>query len=180
VQSALDKFESALTPQMKKFLDRLPRVVTAKPGGAKRRDATTYQAIARLLEAILHQRVVAMRYHSQASARKKDYIVHPYRLVHVQGGPYLMAFVPAYAELRTFGVERIRRVALREQTFEPVTELETDPFKHSLGAYRGAMCRVQLRFYPRIAALHQGALGASVAAVEGSDRRFRGDDYGGL
>lgn len=86
VESALDKFESALTPQMKKFLDRLPRVVTAKPGGNKRRDATTYQAIARLLEAILHQRVVAMRYHSQASAREKDYVVHPYRLVHVQGG----------------------------------------------------------------------------------------------
>jgi predicted DNA-binding transcriptional regulator YafY len=52
---------------------------------ALRRDATTYQAIARLLEAIRNQRVVAMRYHSQASSREKDYIVHPYRLVHVQG-----------------------------------------------------------------------------------------------
>jgi predicted DNA-binding transcriptional regulator YafY len=136
---------------MKKFLDRLPRVVTAKPGGTKRRDATTYQAIARRLETILHQRVVAMPYHSQASAREKDYVVHPYRLVHVQGGLYSMAFVPAYAELRTFAVERIRRAALQEQTFEPITELETDPFKHSLGAYRGTTSRVQLQFHPRIA-----------------------------
>jgi predicted DNA-binding transcriptional regulator YafY len=151
VQSALDKFESALTPQMKKFIDRLPRAVTAKPVGAKHQGPTTYQVIARLLEAILHQRVVTMRYHSQASRKEKDYVIHPYRLVHVQGGLYLMAFVPAYSELRTFAVERIRRAALAQQSFEPVTELESDPFRHSLGAYRGATSTVQLRFHPRIA-----------------------------
>ena len=36
VQSALNKFEAALSPRMKQFLDRLPGVVTAKPRGAKR------------------------------------------------------------------------------------------------------------------------------------------------
>ena len=152
VQSALAKFESALTPQMRKFVDRLPRVVTAKPVATRRQDKSTYQAIARLLEAILRQRVVAMRYHSQASRREKDYVVHPYRLVHVQGNLYLLAFVPAYAELRTFAVDRVRQLALREESFEPVTELESDPFKHSLGAYRGSACRVQIRFHPQIAA----------------------------
>src|SRR5262249_15582987 len=39
VQSALDKFEAALTPAMKKFLDRLPRVISAKPEQAKRQDS---------------------------------------------------------------------------------------------------------------------------------------------
>jgi predicted DNA-binding transcriptional regulator YafY len=153
VQSALGKFEAALTPQMKKFLDRLPGVVTATPRGAKRHDATTYQAIAKLLEAILHQRVVAMRYHSQASRREKDYDVHPHRLVHAQGGLYLWAFVPAYGELRTFAVERVRHVSLQEQTFTPIAELDADPFKHSMGAYRGAAagtCKVQVRFHPRL------------------------------
>ena len=80
LQSALDKFEGALSSQMKKFLDRL-------------------------LEAILSQRIVSMCYHSRADRREKDYIVHPYRLVYVQGGLYLVAFVPAYSELRTFAVE---------------------------------------------------------------------------
>ena len=75
VQSALDKFEAALSPQMKKFLDRLPGVVTAKPRGAKRQDATTYGVIAKLLEAILHQRVVGMRYYSAANRREKDYTI---------------------------------------------------------------------------------------------------------
>ncbi len=151
LQSALDKFEAALTPQMKKFLDRLPRVITAKTSNVKRRDTTTYQVTGRLLEAILGQRTVAMRYHSHASGREKDYVVHPYRLVHAQGGLYLIAFVPAYAELRTFAIERTRRVTLRLDTFTPVAEFESEPFKNSIGAYRGTTSKVQLRFHPRIA-----------------------------
>ncbi len=178
VQSALGKFEAALSPRMKQFVDRLPRVMTAKPAGAKRQDATTYQAIALFLDAILHQRVVAMRYHSRASRKEKDYVVHPQRLVHVQGGLYLWAFVPAYAELRTFAVERVRRVALQEESFTPIPELDTDPFKNSLGAYRGAVSRVQIRFHPQIASTRQGALVASVAASEGPLRRFGRDDDG--
>jgi predicted DNA-binding transcriptional regulator YafY len=154
VQSALDKFEAALSPQMKKFLDRLPGVVTAKPRGAKRHDATTYGVIAKLLEAILHQRVVGMRYHSQASGREKEYAVHPHRLVHAQGGLYLWGFVPAYGELRTFAVERIKRVSHLEETFTPLAELDADPFKDSMGAYRAAgaaTSRIQVRFHPRLA-----------------------------
>ena len=83
-----------------------------------------------------------MRYHSRASRKEKDYVVHPQRLVHVQGGLYLWAFVPAYAELLMFAVERVRRVALQEESFTPIPELDTDPFKNSLGAYRGAVTRV--------------------------------------
>ena len=94
---------------MKKFVDRLPGVVTAKPAGAKRQGAKTHQVIATLLEAILHEHIVTMRYDSWSSAKEKEYVIHPYRLAHVQGGLYLVAYVPAYGELRTFAVERVRR-----------------------------------------------------------------------
>jgi predicted DNA-binding transcriptional regulator YafY len=154
VQSALGKFEAALTPQMKKFLDRLPGVVTAKPRGAKQHDATTHGVIAKLLEAILYQRVVGMRYYSAANRREKEYAVHPHRLVHAQGGLYLWGFVPAYGELRTFAVERIRRVAHMEQTFTPIAELDADPFKDSMGPYRASEAttsRIQIQFHPRLA-----------------------------
>jgi predicted DNA-binding transcriptional regulator YafY len=92
-----------------------------------------------------------MRYHSQKSRAEKNYLVHPQRLVHAQGGLYLWAFVPEYGELRTFAVERVRRVALQEQTFTPIAELDADPFKHSMGAYRGATSRVQVRFHSSLA-----------------------------
>lgn len=151
LQSALDKFEAALSPAMKKFLDRLPHVISAKAPQAKRQDAQTYQTTAKLLEASVARRVVTMRYHSQESGREKEYFVHPHRLVHAQGGLYLIAFVPAYAEVRTFAIERVRRVTVQEQTFDALPELESDPFKNSLGVHRGPATKVQLRFHRSIA-----------------------------
>ena len=152
VQSALGKFEAALTPQMKKFLDRLPGIVTAKPAGRKKQGADTHRIIAMLLESILHQHVVTMRYHSWSSAKEKEYVVHPYRLAHVQGGLYLIAYVPGYKEVRTFAVERIRSATRSDKSFEPIAEFDADPFTHSLGAYRGARTRITLVFHPRVAA----------------------------
>jgi predicted DNA-binding transcriptional regulator YafY len=151
LESALEKVEAALTPQMKKFLDSLPRIIKAKPGQTKKADAQIYKTTSRLLEACLSRRIIHMRYHSQASGREKDYVAHPHRVIQAQGGLYLIAFVPAYAELRTFAVERIRRLSPQEKTFTPVAELESDPFGGSLGVHRGPTIKVQLRFHRAIA-----------------------------
>jgi predicted DNA-binding transcriptional regulator YafY len=151
VESAFDKLEAALSPAMKKFLDKLPHAISAKGEHAKRQDAHTYEVTAKLLDAILSQRAVLMQYHSLESRREKPYVVHPYRLIHAQGGMYLIAFVPDYSELRTFALERIKRASVQEETFEPIAELDMDPFKNSLGVHRGPTCKVQLRFHPQIA-----------------------------
>ncbi len=119
ITSAFDKLDAVLSPAMKKFLDRLPRAISAKHEHVKRQGAHTYEITARLLDAILGQRVIAMQYHSLDSRREKLYTVHPSRLIHAQGGLYLIAFVPVYAEVRTFAVERIRTVSVQETTFEP-------------------------------------------------------------
>jgi hypothetical protein len=66
-----------------------------------------------------------------------------------------MAFVPAYNEIRTFAVERIRRLRPQKDMFTTVAELEADPFQHSLAVHRGPTCKVQLRFHPRVAATIQ-------------------------
>jgi predicted DNA-binding transcriptional regulator YafY len=115
---------------------------------------------ARLLEASVAQRIVSMRYHSQESGREKEYVVHPYRLVQAQGGLYLIAFVPAYSELRTFAVERIRRATVQDQTFELISELDADPFKNSLGVHRGATSLRAMAFdvHPRRRARSVGGL----------------------
>jgi predicted DNA-binding transcriptional regulator YafY len=128
--------------------------LTADERHAKRQGVHTYAITARLLDAILGQRVISMQYHSLDSRREKLYTVHPSRLIHAQGGLYLMAFVPAYAEVRTFAVERIRKVSMQEATFEEVAELDANPFKDSLGVHRGgSTCKVRLRFHPQIAPL---------------------------
>jgi predicted DNA-binding transcriptional regulator YafY len=64
----------------------------------------------RLLEATRSRRVVAMRYFSASNNRAKQYEVHPYRLALATGGVYVVAWVPAYEEFRTFAASRIERL----------------------------------------------------------------------
>ena len=92
-----------------------------------------------------------MRYHSFSSNRTKNYEVHPYRVIYAQGGLYLFAYVPEYEQVRTFAVERIKRLTMLERSFEKVTELEPEAFPHSLGVNRGDPEPVSIEFSPRIA-----------------------------
>jgi predicted DNA-binding transcriptional regulator YafY len=164
VRSAFDKLAAALTPGMRQFLDRLPLVMHAKaePGSqpatndpmtavaAAKHSATRSARVAQLLDATLHHRRIAMRYHSFSSNREKDYVLEPYRLVFAQGGLYLVAFVPEYEQLRTFAVERILSLSVTEERFEPVA-LPEDAFAHSLGVNQGTPERIEIAFEPGIA-----------------------------
>jgi predicted DNA-binding transcriptional regulator YafY len=153
LQGALDKLGAAFPAGMKKFLDRLPEVITAKPSIGRPRGTQAPEVTTRLFEAATAQRVISMRYDSKASRQEKEYIVHPYRLVHAQQSLYLQAFVPAYGELRIFLVDRIRRLSVQEETFERVAELGSDPFSKSMGANSGPTCTVRLRFDRQIASI---------------------------
>ncbi len=152
---AFDKLSATLTPHMRQFLDQLPHVIASKPDPNRRRaaarDSRQQQIVARALEATLHHRQATLTYHSRSSERTKTYLVHPHRLAYAQGGLYLLAFVPEYAEIRTFAVERIHDVALLEETFAPLEERTGDAFPHSLGVHSGPPERVEIEFQPSVA-----------------------------
>jgi predicted DNA-binding transcriptional regulator YafY len=150
--SAFAKFERALSPKMRQFLDRLPNILQAKPEPQRRPHSVRERdIIARLIEATLTRRRAAMRYHSFSSGRTKEYLVEPYRLVYADGGLYLIALVPKYAGLRTFAIERIESLSLLEETFEPQEALADEVFQHSLGINQGKPERVEIEFNPPVA-----------------------------
>jgi len=152
LKGVFDQLEASLPTKMRAFLDRLPGVLKAKPGPAKRHDeARQQEVIARLLDATLHRRRVAMRYHSLSSQRTKDYTVDPYRIAYADGGLYLFAHVPEYGQVRTFAVERVRQLTVLEESFEGPKEMEAEAFPHSLGANTGEPVRVEVEFAARVA-----------------------------
>src|ERR1041385_6102621 len=112
---------------MRQFLDQLPRVLSTKADPAVQRLAVDsplqQQILARALEATLKLRQARITYHSKSSDRTKPYLVHPYRLAYAQGGLYLLAYVPEYAEVRTFAVERIQEISLLDARLTPIEEL---------------------------------------------------------
>ena len=153
---AFEKIQSALSPAVRRFLDHLPGIVGAGPGPAPADDDRQRDAVAKLLEATLHNRQARMTYFSLSSSRAKEYILHPYRVVYAQGGLYLLAFVPEYKELRTFAISRIEQISLLEATFQRAEALADEPFSHSLGVHEGTPETVTLEFAPQVAAFIEG------------------------
>jgi predicted DNA-binding transcriptional regulator YafY len=160
VRRAFDKLTATLTPGMRQFLDRLPLAIQAKAEPGARAVVTESDEpqlaakrssrVAQLLDATLHHRRVVMDYHSFSSNRDKSYALEPLRLVFAQGGLYLVAFVPEYDQLRTFSVDRILKLSVTEERFEP-KELSEDAFAHSLGVHQGAPQRIEIAFEPGMA-----------------------------
>ena len=148
---AFTRIEKLLTPRMRQFLDRLPGVLTAKSGPRTAASSSSSEVVAKLLEATLHYRASTMRYHSVSSAVERDYLVHPYRLTFAHGGLYLLAFVPAYKDIRTFAVDRIKAVSLEKQTFVPKERNDDEAFGNSLGVNTGPAAHVELEFETRVA-----------------------------
>lgn len=149
---AFDKLQRALTPQMRRFLDKLPLLLAAKappaPSGGGRDGR---HLMAKLVEASLDRRRAAMRYHSFSSNRVKDYVIEPQQVIYGNGALYLLAYVPEYREVRTFALDRIVRLSLLEEHFEPLADLTREVFPHSLGIHNGTPIRVTLEFTSTLA-----------------------------
>lgn len=152
LRSAFEKLERALNPRMREFLSTLPQVISAKAGPrSPSHSVRQIDTARRLFEAVRDRRVVEMKYFSAAANRVKGYSVEPYRLALAQGGLYLMAWVPAYDQFRTFATERIERLSVSDETFKRTRELPARLFESSMGVFTGEPEHIEIDFAPRVA-----------------------------
>lgn len=150
LRAAFAKIEGSLNPRMREFLATLPQVISTKAGPGRGQASTRVVDVTRrLLDATRDRKEVDMRYFSASSGRAKMYRVQPYRLALAQGGVYLVAWVPAYDEFRTFAMERIERLSVLEETFRRSRELPADLFGGSLGVFSAPPERIELSFDAR-------------------------------
>jgi predicted DNA-binding transcriptional regulator YafY len=146
LERALMKMEKALPPPCRSFIDKLPRMLTAKSAGRKNVDPRAFrETIARAFDAIARQRRITMRYASASSRRTKEYVVEPQRLTYADGGIYLTAWVPEYGALRTFAMERVETLGVEDQRFDP-RALPAEPFPHSIGVNTGTPEPIDIEF----------------------------------
>jgi predicted DNA-binding transcriptional regulator YafY len=153
LQTAMAKVNRALGRKMKTYLDRLSAVLTLKPEPRHRPGAEgSPVAVEDLVTATIDHRRIDMEYHSFASGRVKSYSIEPYRLTFGNGGLYLFAYVPAYGQMRTFAVQRIRSLTVSDQTFSPVQEVSGGPYDDSLGFFSGGKPEtLEIEFSPAVA-----------------------------
>ena len=157
LRGAFEKIEASLNERMREFLATLPQVLSAKGGpGAGPAAGESIDVTRRLLEASRSRHVVNMRYFSASKNRAKNYEVHPYRLALASGGVYLVGWVPAYNEFRTFAVGRIERLLVSEETFRRTRELPDNLFGQSMGVFWGDPERIELEFEAKVAPFVRG------------------------
>ncbi len=132
LESAFEKIREALPARSVPYLQRVQELFMARPEPTKdysgKRDVITA-----LVDAILHQRRARLAYFSFNSRRTKGYTVDPYRLVYHHGGLYLFARAEEYAEVRTFAVERIQKIEVLDEAFEPPSDF--NPSEYARGAF---------------------------------------------
>ena len=117
LDAAFAKIREALPARSLPYLARIQDLFSARPDPWK--DYSNKQdIIAQLIDAVLHQRRATIEYFSFKSKRTKTYTVDPYRLVYWHGGLYLYARAEEHGEVRTFAVERVEKIEVRDETFE--------------------------------------------------------------
>lgn len=146
VDRAFAKLERSLPAGSRKYLDAIETLVRSKTNGRKKQDGRrSREIIARAVDASLTRRRALMRYASASSNRTKDYTIEALRICYADGGVYLTAFVPEYAETRTFAVERILTFRLLDDHFDP-RPLPPEPFANSLGVHSGQPELIEVEF----------------------------------
>jgi proteasome accessory factor B len=117
LEAAFGKIREALPARSLPYLARIQELFSARPDPWK--DYSEKQdVITALIDAVLHQRQAVIAYFSFNSKRTKTYTIDPYRVVYYHGGLYLYARAHEYGEVRTFAVERIEKIEVKDQAFE--------------------------------------------------------------
>jgi predicted DNA-binding transcriptional regulator YafY len=146
LEAAFAKIREALPSRSLPYLARIQDLFAVRPEPwkdySKKKDV-----IAGLIDATLHQRRARLEYYSLSSRRTKSYTVDPYRVVYHHGGLYLYARVAEYGEVRTFAVERIKRLELLEQSFEIPQDFDVGEYaRGAFGITGGRPEVVELEF----------------------------------
>jgi predicted DNA-binding transcriptional regulator YafY len=86
-----------------------------------------------LVQGIVERRRLAVEYQAPGRDQPNRFPYDPYRLLWAQGGLYCLGRVPAYPNLTTLAVDRIRGLAPTEETFEVARDF--DPKRHEAEAF---------------------------------------------
>jgi len=146
IASAFKKIEGALPERNIEFLDSLDSMISVRADAPK--DLDEHKEIIRtLMEAIGEELKIQMRYYSVHSQKRKDYRVHPYRLMYFRGGMYLFGYVEEYQEIRTFAIERIESIEKSRESFERPADFSVESYlESSFGVIREDPFDVEIVF----------------------------------
>lgn len=116
LDNAFNKIGLTLSPATRTMLERYATLFLSVPNAAK-----DYSASAEIIEeislAIIERNTCSISYHTFSDDRVKKYCINPLHFFEREGGLYLLVTVPAYGDVRTLAVERIKYVETTKESF---------------------------------------------------------------
>ncbi len=146
IRSALRKIRAGLGPELSDYLARLGESFRVLPG--PHTDYARFrETIQQLNDAVVQRRTVRMRYRTGRTGAVATRDLDPYKVWYRGGGLYVVGLDHRSGEIRTFAVQRIGRLELRERRFEPLADFDFDAYiGSSFGVVAEPAVRVRIRF----------------------------------
>jgi predicted DNA-binding transcriptional regulator YafY len=149
IRSAVAKIRAGLGPELSEYLVRLGDAFRVLPGPHKTY-AHLRETIQLLNDAVLARRTVRMRYRTGSTGSVSTRRLDPYRVWYRSGGLYVVGHDHKSGEIRTFAVERIRKLEATDARFEPDASFDFDRYTaSSFGVIAEPATTVRILFEPR-------------------------------
>jgi predicted DNA-binding transcriptional regulator YafY len=146
IGSALAKIRAGLGPELGDYLTRLGESFRVLPGPHKNY-ARFRLTIQELHDAVLARRTVRIQYRTGSTGAVATRALDPYRVWYRSGGLYVVGLDHKSGEIRTFAVDRIRRLARTDERFEVPESFDFDAYiGSSFGVIAEPATRVRIRF----------------------------------
>ncbi|MCZ6570904.1 MAG: WYL domain-containing protein [Deltaproteobacteria bacterium] len=127
IRSALAKIRSGLSPEIAEYLARLGEAFRVLPGPHKSY-AHLRGTIQTLHDAVLGRHTLRIRYRTGRTGAVSTRDLDPYRVWYRSGGLYVVGFDHKSGEIRTFAVERIRKIAETQKSFRLDPDFDFDAY----------------------------------------------------
>jgi predicted DNA-binding transcriptional regulator YafY len=127
IGSAIAKIRAGLSPELSDYLGRLGEAFRVLPGPHKNY-AHLRETIQTLNDAVLGRRTVRIRYRTGRSGAVTTRELDPYRVWYRAGGLYVVGLDHHSEEIRTFAVDRIRRIETTPERFTRDPDFDFDAY----------------------------------------------------
>ena len=105
-----------------------------------------------IYEATIAKKRISLKYYSMETKKLGKRIIDPYAFKFNFGIWYLIGFCHQRNEVRTFRIDRVRKIEILEENFKVPESFDMDEyFKESWGIIRGQKTKVNLRFTKEVA-----------------------------
>jgi predicted DNA-binding transcriptional regulator YafY len=151
LESLFEKIKALLPPEMIQQLERAQAGLSV--GATPAKPHAAYRGMIDMVnQAVTQRRRLDMTYRAMRARAETRRRVSPYRLLFFDGAFYVIGYCGLRQDIRVFALDRIRRLDLTDEPFDPPVDVILDDFlKSSFGVFLGPPTTVRVRFAPEAA-----------------------------